>query len=99
MLEDGVKHRTGTLHESLDVLVDLVVNVRKEQKFLVSLDHEPGEMHRAEIVLRFREIRHQRGQLVGERLGDGGTLDREVNDEMTLAHSVLLGRQNGRLSA
>ena len=53
--------------------VDLAVNVRKEQKLLVALDQEPGEMHGAEIVLRFREIGHQRGQLLGQRLGVGGT--------------------------
>ena len=65
MLEDGVKHRAGTLHEPLNMLVDLAVDVRQEQKLLVPLDHETGEMHRAEIVLRFREIGHQRRQLVG----------------------------------
>ena len=30
VLEDGVKHRAGTLHEPLNMLVDLAVNVRKE---------------------------------------------------------------------
>ena len=65
MLEDGVKHRAGTLHEPLDVLVDLAVDVRKEEKLLVSLDHETGEMHGTEVVLRLREIGHQRGQLFG----------------------------------
>ena len=65
MFEDGVKHRAGTLHEPLNMLVDLAVDVRKEEKLLVSLDHEPGEMHGAEVVLRFREIGHQRGQLFG----------------------------------
>ena len=65
MIEDGVKHRASTLHESLNMLVDLAVNVRKEEKLLVSLDHETGEMHGTEVVLRFREIGHQRGQLFG----------------------------------
>ena len=62
MLEDGVEHRAGTLHKPLNMLVDLAVDVRKEEKLLVSLDHETGEMHGTEVVLRFREIGHQRGQ-------------------------------------
>ena len=65
VLEDGVEHRAGTLHEPLDMLVDLAVDVRKEEKLLLSLDHETGEMHGTEVVLRFREIGHQRGQLFG----------------------------------
>ena len=60
MLEDGVEHRAGALHEPLDMLVDLAVDVRKEEKLLVSLDHETGEMHGTEVVLRLREIGHQR---------------------------------------
>ena len=36
----------------------------------------------------FREIGHQRGQLFGERLGIRGSLDREVNREMALAHAA-----------
>ena len=63
--EDGVKHRAGAFHESLNMFVGLAVDVRKEEKLVVSLDHETGEMHGTEVVLRFREIRHQRGQLVG----------------------------------
>ena len=59
-------------------------HLRQEEKLLVSLDHETREMHRTDVVLRSREIGHQRGQLLGERLGVGGTLDREVNDEMIL---------------
>ncbi len=54
MIEDGVEHRASTLHESLNMLVDLAVDVRKEEKLLVSLDHETGEMHGTEVVLRFR---------------------------------------------
>ena len=65
MLEDGVEHRAGTLHEPLDMRVDLAVDVRKEEKLLFSLDHETGEMHGTEVVLRFREIGHHRGQLFG----------------------------------
>ena len=65
VLEDGVEHRAGTLHEPLNMLVGLTVNVRKEEKLLVSLDHETGEMHGTEVVLRLREIGHQRGQLFG----------------------------------
>ncbi len=60
VLEDGVEHRAGTLHEPLDVRVDLAVDVREEEELLVSLDHEPGEMHGAEVVLRPREVGHQR---------------------------------------
>ncbi len=60
VFEDGVEHRAGTLHEPLDMLVDLAVDVRKEEKLLVSLDHETGEVHGTEIVLHFREIGHQR---------------------------------------
>ncbi len=86
MFEDGVKHRAGVLHETVDMCVDLAVDVRQEQKLLVSLDHEPGEVHGTELVLRFREIGHQRGQLFGECLGAGGPLNREVNDEMTVTH-------------
>ena len=63
--EDGVKHRPGALHQPLNVLVGLAVDVRKEEKLLVSLHHEPGEVHGTEIVLRCREIGHQRGQLPG----------------------------------
>ena len=65
VLEDGVKHRAGALHEPLNMLVVLAVDVRKEEKLLVSLDHETGEMHGTEVVLRLREIGHQRGQLFG----------------------------------
>ena len=60
VLEDGVKHRAGTLHEPLNMLVALAVDVRKEEKLLVSLDHETGEMHGTEVVLHLREIGHQR---------------------------------------
>src|SRR5689334_12328683 len=84
--ENGVKHRPRTLHQPLNVLIGLAVYVRKEEKLLVSLDHEPGEMHSTEIVLRRREIGHQLRQLPGKRLGNGWTLYREVNDEMTLPH-------------
>ena len=80
MCEYAVKHRAGTLHKPLNVLVDLAVNVRKEEKLLVSLNHETGEMHGTEVVLRFRESGHQRGQFFGERLGVGSTLNREVDD-------------------
>ena len=65
MLEDGVKHRAGTLHEPLNMLVALTINVRQEEKLLVSLDHETGKVHGTEVVLRFREIGHERGQLFG----------------------------------
>ena len=65
VLEDGVEHRAGTLHEPVNMLVVLTVNVRKEEKLLVSLDHETGEMHGTEVVLRLREIGHQGGQLFG----------------------------------
>ena len=68
MCEDRIKHGAGTLHEPVDMLVGLAVNVRQEEKLLVSLDHETGEMHGTEIVLHSREIGHQRGQLFGERL-------------------------------
>ena len=88
VFEDGVKHRAGVLHEPFDMRVDLAVDVRKEEKLLVSLDHEPGEVHGTELVLRPCEIGHQRGQLFGERLGIRGSLDREVNREMALAHIV-----------
>ena len=95
VLEDGVKHRAGTLHEPLNMLFALAVDVREEEKLLISLEHETGEVHGTEVVLRFRKIGHQRGQLFGERLGVGRTLDREVKDEMTLTHSVLLGLSDG----
>ena len=91
MFEDGVKHRAGPLDEPLDMRCALAVDVRKEEKLLISLEHETREMHGAEVVLRLRELGHQRGQLFGERLGVGRSLDREVKDEMTLTHSVLLG--------
>ena len=68
----------------------LAVDVRNEEKLLVSLDHETREVHGTEVVLHLGEIGHQRGQLVGERLGVGGIVDREVDHEMTLAHRVLL---------
>ena len=90
MFEDGVEHETRAFHEPLDVLVARAVDVRNEEKLLVSLDHETGEMHGIEVVLHFREIGHQRGQLFAKRLGVGGTIDREVDHEMTLHHHVLL---------
>ena len=65
MFEYFVEHRAGTLDEPLNVLVDLAVNVRNEEKLLVSLDHETGKVHRTEVVLRLREVGHQRGQLLG----------------------------------
>ena len=68
----------------------LAVDVREEEKLLISLDHETGEVHRTELVLHLGEIGHQRGKLFGERLCVGGMLDREVKNEMTLAHSVRL---------
>ena len=74
VLEDGVKHRAGTLHEPLNMLVDLAVDVREEEKLLVSLDHEAGEVHGAEVVLHGREIRHQRGQLSVSALALAGPL-------------------------
>ena len=65
VFENGVKQRASAFHEPFNMLVDLAINVRKEQKLLVSLDHETGEMHGTEVILRFCEIRHQRGQLCG----------------------------------
>ena len=62
MFEDRVKHRTGTLHQPFNVLVDLAVNVREEEQLLVSLDHETGVVHGTEAILRCRKIGHQRGQ-------------------------------------
>ena len=74
MLENGVKHWAGTLHEPLNMLVDLAVNVRKEEKLLVSLDHEAGEMHGTEVVLSLREIGHQGGSSSGSALALAGPL-------------------------
>ena len=88
--EKGIKYRAGTLHQPLNMLVDLAVNVGNQEKLLVSLDHEPGEMHGTELILRPGKIWHQRGQLVRQRLGVGWTLNREVKDHVTLAHTVLL---------
>ena len=34
--EDGIKYGAGTLHEPVDMLVGLAVNVRQEEKLLVS---------------------------------------------------------------
>ena len=65
VLEDGVEHRAGALHEPLDMLIALAVDVREEEKPFVSLDHEAGEMHGTEFVLRSCEIGHQRGQFFG----------------------------------
>ena len=92
MFEDGVKHRARTLHEPFNMRVDFAVNVRKEEQLLVSLDHETGEMHGTEVILHFREIGHQRGQLFGERLDASGYYphNREVNGEMILNISLLL---------
>ena len=53
MFEDGVKHRTGTLHQPFNVLVDLAVDVRQEEQLLVSLDHETGVMHGTERSCAF----------------------------------------------
>ena len=72
--EDGVEHRTGTLHQPFNVLIDLAVDVRQEEKLLVSLDHEPRVMHGTEAILRFREIGHQRGQHFGSALALAGPL-------------------------
>ena len=88
VFEDGVKHRAGMLHEPLNMRVDLTVDVRQEEQLLVSLDHETGEVHGPELVLRPCEIGHQRRQLFGERLGIRGSLDREINREMVLAHTA-----------
>ena len=62
--EDRVERRPGALHESLDMVVDLAIDVREEEQLLVSLDHEAREVHGAELILHLREIGHQRGQLV-----------------------------------
>ena len=64
MFEDGVEHRAGALHEPLDVLCALAVDVREEEKLLVALDHETREVHGTEVVLQFRKIGHQRRQLI-----------------------------------
>ena len=47
MLEDGVKHRAGTLHEPLDVLVVLAVDVRNEEEFFSS----PSTMNREKCTV------------------------------------------------
>ena len=57
MFEDGVEHRAGTLHQPLNMLRALAVDVRKEEQLLVSLDHEAGEVHGTEVVLHLRESR------------------------------------------
>ena len=90
VLEDGVEHRARNRHEPLDMVVDFAVNVRDEQELLVALDHETGEMHRTQVVLGFGQVGHQRGQLFGQRLGVGWARNGEVDDQMALAHSVLL---------
>ena len=69
VLEDGVEHRVGPFDELFDVRGDVAVDVREEEELLVSLEHEAGEVHGSEVVLRLREVGHQRGQLFGERLG------------------------------
>ena len=81
---------TRAFHEPLDVLVARAVDVRDEEKLLLSLDHEAREMDGTEVVLHSREIGHQRGQLLAQRLGAGGSLQREVDHEMTLGHRLLL---------
>ena len=93
MLEDGVKHRVGTLHEPLNMLVDLAVYVGQEEKLLVSLDHENEEMHGTEFVLRSCRDRASTGTVLpGSALAFEGPLDWEINKEMALAHSFLLRR-------
>ena len=62
------------LDELLDMRLDLAVDIRQEEELLVALDHESGEMHGTEVVLRFREIGHQRGQLFGSALALAGAL-------------------------
>ncbi len=91
MLEDGVEHRASTFHEPLDVRRDLAVDVREEQELFLALDHEAGEVDGTEVVLHSREVGHQWGQLLSQRLCVGRSFDREVDHEMTLAHRVLLG--------
>ncbi len=90
VFEDGVEQRAGALHEPLDMWCGLAVDVRNEEKLLLSLDHETREVHGTEVVLHFREVGHQRRQLFGECLGVGRSFDREVDYEMTLGHRVLL---------
>ena len=86
MFEDCVEHRASALHEPLDMLCAVAVDIGEEEKLLVSLDHEAGEVHGTEVVLHLREVGHQRGQRLSERLGVGRRVDREVDHEMALAH-------------
>ena len=74
VFEDGIKHRAGILHEPCQMRLDLTVEVRQEQKRLVSPDHEAGEVHGTELVLRLCEIGHQRGQLLVSALAFAGPL-------------------------
>ena len=62
VFEDGVKHRTGTLHQPSHMcLVDLAVNVREEEQLLVSPDHETRVMDGTEPILRFARSGINRG--------------------------------------
>ena len=61
MFEDGVEHRAGALHEPLDVLCALAVDVREEEKLLVALDHETREVHGTEVVLHVARNRASTG--------------------------------------
>ena len=95
MLEDRVKHRARTLHEPLNMLVDLAVDVRKEEKLLVSLDHEPGEMHGTEVVLRFCETGINGGSSSGSALAIAGPLIGKSTTRWLWLIAISFGCQNG----
>ena len=79
---------TGRLDEPLDMRFALAVDVRKEEKLPISLEHEAREMHGSEVVLTVASSGINAAASVSALAS--GTLDREVKDEMTLTRGVSL---------
>ena len=90
MIEDNLEHWASTVHQPLDVLCALTVDIGEEEQLLVPLDHETREVHVTKVVLHPGKVSHQRRQLLVERRGVRGTSDRKIDDEMILSHSALL---------
>ena len=84
MLKDGVKHWRSRVHEPVNVLCSVAVNVGEEEQPLVSLDHETGEVDSTEVILHCSPDRASTGAAPLECLGVRRAPDREINDEVDI---------------
>ena len=56
VLKDRLEQRASAVHQPLDVLRALPVDIGEEEQLLVTLDHETREVHVTKVVLHPRKV-------------------------------------------